>query len=357
VEYKTLARRSQWNRQENRESRVLRLRLPALRRFRPADAWVKKQGDNIVFKRMHISRPGTDLPQEKMFFTLEAMGLLTPELHTKAFNEIHVNHNRLNRDEHGVRLHRQAGSTSRSSSTPTAASAWPAACASRSMMDAYNVDSWPLIVDGKYITSPTMATKAQAASSKPSCTRRRRCWTSWSPRPRQRRSKHDAFARLHHRRFQRHRRRTGCQYAAQGATLGLLARRGEVLAALIATCPTRTAPRLCGRCARPCRHQRAAQAFLAHAGGIDVVIANAGISVGTLTEYAEDIPVFADVIATNVVATAATFAPFIAAMRAAHAGRLVGIGSVAGIRGLPGAEAYSASKAAVISYCESLRLE
>jgi short-subunit dehydrogenase len=35
----------------------------------------------------------------------------------------------------------------------------------------------------------------------------------------------------------------------------------------------------------------------------------------------------------------------------------VGIGSVAGIRGLPGAEAYSASKAAVISYCESLRLE
>jgi NAD(P)-dependent dehydrogenase (short-subunit alcohol dehydrogenase family) len=61
---------------------------------------------------------------------------------------------------------------------------------------------------------------------------------------------------------------------------------------------------------------RAAQAFLAHAGGIDVVIANAGISVGTLTEYAEDIPVFADIIATNVVATAATFAPFIAAMRA-----------------------------------------
>jgi BirA family biotin operon repressor/biotin-[acetyl-CoA-carboxylase] ligase len=59
-----------------------------------------------------------------------------------------------------------------------------------------------------------------------------------------------------------------------------------------------------------------------------------------------------------VVATAATFAPFIAAMRAQRTpARLVGIGSVAGIRGLPGAEAYSASKAAVISYCESLRLE
>jgi NAD(P)-dependent dehydrogenase (short-subunit alcohol dehydrogenase family) len=149
------------------------------------------------------------------------------------------------------------------------------------------------------------------------------------------------------------------EYAAQGATLGLLARRGDALDRLIATLP------------HPERHRAyavdvrdhaaiaaAAQAFLAHAGGIDVVIANAGISVGTLTEFAEDIPVFADVIATNVVATAATFAPFIAAMRAQRTpGRLVGIGSVAGIRGLPGAEAYSASKAAVISYCESLRLE
>ena len=149
------------------------------------------------------------------------------------------------------------------------------------------------------------------------------------------------------------------EYAAQGATLGLLARRGDALDRLIDSLP------------HPERHRAyavdvrdhaaiagAAQAFLAHAGGIDVVIANAGISVGTLTEFAEDIPVFADVIATNVVATAATFAPFIAAMRAQRTpARLVGIGSVAGIRGLPGAEAYSASKAAVISYCESLRLE
>jgi short-subunit dehydrogenase len=55
---------------------------------------------------------------------------------------------------------------------------------------------------------------------------------------------------------------------------------------------------------------------------------------------------------------AATFAPFIPAMKAAGGERrLVGIASVAGIRGLPGAEAYSASKAAAITYLESLRLE
>jgi hypothetical protein len=59
----------------------------------------------------------------------------------------------------------------------------------------------------------------------------------------------------------------------------------------------------------------------------------------------------------NFFGMAATFSPFIAAMRQAAGGRLVGIASLAGIRGLPGAEAYSASKAAAISYLESLRLE
>ncbi|MYN15187.1 SDR family oxidoreductase [Rugamonas sp. FT107W] len=149
------------------------------------------------------------------------------------------------------------------------------------------------------------------------------------------------------------------EYAAQGATLGLLARRSEMLDQLIATLPNPERHRAYAVDVRDhAAIAAAAQAFMAHAGGIDVVIANAGISVGTLTEFAEDIPVFEAVIATNVVATAATFAPFIPAMKTQRTpARLVGIGSVAGIRGLPGAEAYSASKAAVISYCESLRLE
>jgi short-subunit dehydrogenase len=153
------------------------------------------------------------------------------------------------------------------------------------------------------------------------------------------------------------------RYAAQGASLGLLARRGELLDQLIASLPNPERHRAYSVDVRDhAAIAAAAQAFLAHAGGVDVVIANAGISAGTLTEFAEDIPVFEAIIATNVTATAATFAPFIAAMKAQVKGggaapRLVGIGSVAGIRGLPGAEAYSASKAAVISYCESLRLE
>jgi short-subunit dehydrogenase len=73
--------------------------------------------------------------------------------------------------------------------------------------------------------------------------------------------------------------------------------------------------------------------------------------------YREDIDVMARVFATNNVGLAATFHPFIEAMRVRGSGRLVGIASVAGIRGLPGHGAYCASKAAVISYCESLRGE
>ena len=89
----------------------------------------------------------------------------------------------------------------------------------------------------------------------------------------------------------------------------------------------------------------------------DVVIANAGISVGMDTAVFEDLDVMARTFATNNIGMAATFHPFIDAMVQRQSGALVGIGSVAGIRGLPGHGAYCASKAAAIGYCESLRGE
>lgn len=96
---------------------------------------------------------------------------------------------------------------------------------------------------------------------------------------------------------------------------------------------------------------------MSHAGVPDIVIANAGVSVGTLTEYVEDEEVFQNVMDINVLGMVKTFQPFIAAMRTLRQGTLVGIASVAGFRGLPGSGAYSASKAAAISYLESLRVE
>ena len=98
-------------------------------------------------------------------------------------------------------------------------------------------------------------------------------------------------------------------------------------------------------------------ACLAAQGLPDVVVANAGISIGIDSAVRADIDVMARTFATNNIGMAATFQPFIDAMVQRGSGALVGIGSVAGIRGLPGHGAYCASKAAVISYCESLRGE
>lgn len=89
----------------------------------------------------------------------------------------------------------------------------------------------------------------------------------------------------------------------------------------------------------------------------DVVIANAGISVGIDTAEREDLDVLADLMATNLQGLAATFHPFIRPMRVARRGTLVGIASVAAIRGLPGHAGYCASKSAVVAYGESLRNE
>jgi len=96
---------------------------------------------------------------------------------------------------------------------------------------------------------------------------------------------------------------------------------------------------------------------IARQGVPDVVIANAGISVGMDTAVRDDLDVMARTFATNNIGMAATFHPFVDAMAQRGSGTLVGIGSVAGIRGLPGHGAYCASKAAAISYCESLRGE
>jgi hypothetical protein len=146
------------------------------------------------------------------------------------------------------------------------------------------------------------------------------------------------------------------EFAARGARLGLVARRTDALQALVATLPgehltygvdvTDTEAIVA-----------AGRAFDAAVGGADIVVANAGISLGVKTEFYEDLAQFRRVFDTNVLAMPATFHPFIAPMKARHRGTLVGIASVAGIRGLPGSEAYCASKSAVITYCESLRVE
>ncbi len=128
-------------------------------------------------------------------------------------------------------------------------------------------------------------------------------------------------------------------YAGRGAVLGLIARRQSEL-----------------------EHLRAAFSVPCEIYPLDVrdaaaLAADAGVSLGTLTEHAADLQAIQDVLDINVMGMVKVFQPFLGGMRERGSGTLAGIASVAGYRGLPGAAAYSASKAAAITYLESLRVE
>lgn len=150
-------------------------------------------------------------------------------------------------------------------------------------------------------------------------------------------------------------------YLQRGWRVALVARRAEVLQQWVHDLPAPLAPQQCGVFQADVGEAdsmvRVAQECMAQMGLPDVVIANAGISLGVDTAEREDLEVFHQVLRTNTLGVAHTFHPFIRPMQARGHGKLVGVASVAGIRGLPGHAAYCASKAAVISYCESLRGE
>jgi short-subunit dehydrogenase len=145
-------------------------------------------------------------------------------------------------------------------------------------------------------------------------------------------------------------------YADSGATLGLAARRTAQLQTLADSLGSEVSVYALD-VTDSSALAAAAQDFIARHGVPEIVIANAGISAGTRAELAEDIAVLSKIMQVNVTGLAATLQPFVAPMRERRSGTLVGIASVAGLRGLPGAGAYSASKSAAITWLESLRVE
>jgi short-subunit dehydrogenase len=145
-------------------------------------------------------------------------------------------------------------------------------------------------------------------------------------------------------------------YAGADNAIGLFARRRDLLVRLAADLPGQCAIYPADITDTPAL-EAAAGDFLARYGTPDLVIANAGISVGTHGDEMRDVDKLRRVLDVNVAGLAATLAAFAPAMRAAHRGTLCGIASVAGFRGLPGAGAYSSSKAAAITWLEALRAE
>ncbi len=90
-------------------------------------------------------------------------------------------------------------------------------------------------------------------------------------------------------------------------------------------------------------------------GGLDIIIANAGISIPKAK--IPDFDLGRRVIQINVIGVLNTFEPAIEIMKNQKHGQLVALGSVAGTIGLPGTAIYGASKSAVINLCESLEID
>jgi thiol:disulfide interchange protein DsbA len=132
---------------------------PHCERFEPLlAAWVKKQGANIVFKRVHVSNGAGVLPQQRLFYTLEALGLVD-QYHDKVFKAMHVERLRLGSDE-AVFDWAEAAGIERSGFIATYRSFGVQAKLRRAgaMMAAYRIDQWPMVaVGGRYMTSPSRA--------------------------------------------------------------------------------------------------------------------------------------------------------------------------------------------------------
>ena len=141
---------------------------PHCNAFEPLlEEWVKKQGANIVLKRIHVPKGDLTLPQQKLFFTLEAMGV-AEQHQARVFHAMHVQREKFTKDEQVfdwvakngfdrkkfIELYRSLPIQNRVRQ------------ADKAMAD-YGIDSWPtVVVDGRYRTSPQQA-GAKLADSEP----------------------------------------------------------------------------------------------------------------------------------------------------------------------------------------------
>jgi len=122
------------------------------------EAWVKKQGNNIVFKRVHVPYNEGTLPQQKLYFTLESLGL-ADQYQTQVFHAVHAERNRLNRDEQAIEWAAKAGIDSKKFvDTYRSFGVQAKVRRASAMMDSYKIESWPtVVIDGRFQTSPHQA--------------------------------------------------------------------------------------------------------------------------------------------------------------------------------------------------------
>jgi thiol:disulfide interchange protein DsbA len=121
------------------------------------ESWVKKQGDNIVFKRVPVAFRDSFQPQQRLYYALEAMGKVD-DLQKKIFQAIHVERKNLDRDSDIADFVASNG-VDRAKFVDAYNSFGVQSRLRRALQlqEAYKVDGVPMIaIDGKFITSPSI---------------------------------------------------------------------------------------------------------------------------------------------------------------------------------------------------------
>lgn len=123
--------------------------------------WVKKNGDKILFKRVHMPSAGPNDPEAHLYLTLEAMGKLD-EMHAKVFKAIHVDRIRLFKDDVILDWVTKNGiDKAKFVDTWNSFGVMSKLKRLQAIINAYKIDSVPtLVVDGRLMTSPSIVDAA-----------------------------------------------------------------------------------------------------------------------------------------------------------------------------------------------------
>jgi thiol:disulfide interchange protein DsbA len=142
---------------------------PHCNAFDPSlEAWVKKQGDKIVFKRVPVAFRDSFVPQQKLYYSLEALKQVDA-MHSKVFRAIHVEHQSLDTDSAiAAFVAKQGIDPKKFADVYNSFGVETKVQRATQLQSAYKVDGVPMIaINGRYVTSPAIVGAGMGSQSEP----------------------------------------------------------------------------------------------------------------------------------------------------------------------------------------------
>ncbi|MGN6701344.1 MAG: thiol:disulfide interchange protein DsbA/DsbL [Burkholderiaceae bacterium] len=142
---------------------------PHCNAFEPdLEGWIKKQGDAIDFKRVPVAFRESFIPQQKLYYALEAMGKVDA-MQAKIFHAIHVEHKSLNTDaEIADYIAQQGIDKQKFLATYNSFGVQSKVRQAAQLMEVYRIDGVPTVtIAGRYITSPSIVSAGNGRMAEP----------------------------------------------------------------------------------------------------------------------------------------------------------------------------------------------